>query len=82
MTSTSFSFVMRPPPLQLSHGCTTTVPRPLQRWQTRSTAIGRRPCWNRTRPRAALEARLKEHGDLEAAAAVLQAKFGELYDLP
>ena len=46
-----FSFVMSPLPLQPPHGLVTTVPRPLQRWHTRSTAIGRSPCWKRTRPR-------------------------------
>ena len=66
VTFTDSDADMSPLPRQLPHGSRTVRPVPRQREQVRSTAMGKMPCWNRTRPRP-LQA-LHDSGAVPAAA--------------
>ena len=66
VTFTDSDADISPLPRQPLHGARTVCPEPRQREQVRSTAMGKRPCWNRTRPRP-LHA-LQVSGDVPAAA--------------
>jgi hypothetical protein len=51
VTFTDSDVVISPLPRHPPHGVRTVRPVPRHREQVRSTAMGKMPCWNLTRPR-------------------------------